>query len=847
MAESLPFQISYQGAGPLDARSVVEDTTESELASHIQGSSTAFVGQLLSLPAVGDDGATYVVTDPSNGRYRRYDGPRVVNTVSENDLQSWIANDANAYPGERLWLPDAGPRGGSFLVLDAAAGDWERIGGPRVVDATRDSFTQTIKDGTFYDSQIFWGSRYNAAYIVVDATNGEWRRFDGPRVVDGVFSEEDLATYISGDASTFNGQRLWLTAEGGTYVVVDASSGAWRKVSGPRVLEGYYENDLTTAIGNGKGFAEGEVLWVPNETAAYLVTDASSGEWRRLDARLIVEGQTESDLASFITSTNGIHDSQVLWLVGQTEAYLVVDASTGRWRRLDGLEVVRGTAEADLTSWISTTTRISGGQDIWLVQESSLYRVLDPEAGTWDRVSEPRASRVVVTDQDVTVTPEDEGRLFLIDTFTKENDGYGAPRSLTLPGDAVGEGWEIRVLLDGDMHLQVNPGSNATIEGDGQYVSEMGREVRIVCRSSGTYRVESLRRGLDLQSVTTTYRGALDRGYELDGPVPQIDTAYIPKSGQLWFTKHGSKSSDTRAGSVFVVGTLTDTDYEIAAPFGMPVTMAYHPIADKVVTFDADARDAVIFDAATYPDSQPTTTRTGTVSSIASGDTLYPLTSEWIGTDTVVIVLLEPSTPELLEFRVDISAGTKSESTTTSVGSSGDTFYREPRRSVVDRQRGYVYLVADAAAYVVDPSDWLTPLVTINLEPVSDNPDFWNGCYVDDRVYLFESGYVDSNVEPDSVGGGVAGTVATIDPHRWRFEDRYPLQIEGGESVEYVGPLDVILGCPAEYGNLEVYSPELNQTFQRITDDEVPGAVVHLSQSDEVAYINQTSVISYSY
>jgi hypothetical protein len=854
MAEALPFQLTYQGAGPLDARSVVTDTSESELSTYIQNDSTAFAGQPLWLT---DESAAYVVTDADAGLWRRYDGPRVVSGVTEGGdsggieaLADWLQGDEQAYKGERLWLS---AESATYVVLDTSTGAWRKVGGHRVVENTpQDELTSHLsQDDSFYDGQVIWLADEGGAYVITDATNGYWRRYDRPRPVGGV-SQVNLSEWIQDSDTVYDGAHLWLPAEGNEYVVIDATNGIWRPTTGPRIIESdqFTESDLQYAISNGDSYYEGQTLWVANEKNLYVVTNAANGDWRRLAGRLIINGTGESSFSTYIqNNASALSNGQIVWLAPEKETYLIRDVGSGRWRRLGGLPVVTGTSESGLTSLIGSSDRFEDGQRIWLADESSLYVVLDTATGAWRRLAEPTDSRVVVSSQDVTVTPEDEGRLFVIDTFTAENDGYGSPRTLNLPGDAVGEGWEIRVLLDGDMHLEVVPGSNATLAGTGTYISEMAREYRIVCRSSGTYRVEGLRRGLNLRTVATTYKTGLDRGYELDGPVPQIDTAYIPRSGQLWLTKHGSKSSDTRSGSVFVVGINQDTDYEITSEFGMPVTMCYHPIADRIVTFDADARDAVIFDPTTYPSSQPASQRTGTVSTISVSDDLYPLTSEWIGTDTVVVLLLEPSAPELVEFRVDIGAGTKSESSTTSVGAVDSDFYREPRRSVVDRQRGYVYLVADAATYVVDPSDWLTPLVSIDLDLPSNNPDFWNGVYsrVDDRIYLFESGYVDSTVEPSSQGGGVAGTVAAVDPHRWALEDTYELQIEGGESLVYIGPLDCIVGCPAEYGNLEVYSPELRQSLQRKTDDEVPGAAAHLSFKNEVAYVNQSSIIAYSY
>ncbi len=853
MAEALPFQLSYQGEGPLDARRVAQGVSEPDLASYIQDASTAFAGQTIWLV---DEGAAYVVTDPDAGAWRRYDGPRVVAVVTEGgtpdttSLASWIQDDAAVYSGERLWLPE---ESATYVVTDAANGAWRKVGGPRVVESTsQDDLTSHLsQDDSFYDGQVIWLSDESGAYVITDAANGYWRRYDRPRVVPNTVSQSDLSFWIQNDENVYDGAHLWLPAEGNEYVVVDAADGIWRPVLGPRVVgAGVTESGLDHLISDGDLFFDGQLLWVPNEHDAYVVTDAANGGWRRLAGRLVITDASEPTLTTWVQDNASVlSDGQIVWLAVEGEAYLIRDVDNARWRRLGGLPVLTGTLETGLASLISGSDRFEDAQRIWLADESSLYVVLDTANGRWRRLAEPTDSRVVVTSEDATVTPEDEGRLFVIDTFTSENDGYGQPRTLELPGDEVGEGWEIRVLLDGDMHLEVLPGSNAALAGNGAYISEEGREYRIVCRTSGTYRVEGLRRGLDLRNVATEYSVGLDRGYELDGPVPQIDTAYIPRSGQLWLTKHGSKSNDTRTGAVFVVGTNEDTDYQITAEFGMPVTLTYHPIADRVVTFDADARDAVIFDPTTYPDAQPTSVRTGTVSTIASSADLYPLTSEWVGTSTVVILLLEPSAPELLELRVDIGAGTKSESSTTSIGAVDSTFYREPRRSVVDRQRGYVYLVADAAAYVVDTSDWLDPIVPIDLDLPSNNPDFWNGIYsrVDDRIYLFESGYVDENVEPSSTGGGVSGTVATVDPHRWALEDTYDLQIEGGESLAYIGPLDCIVGCPAEYGNLEVYSPELGQSLQRKTDDEVPGAAVHLSFAGEVAYINQSSVIAYSY
>ena len=853
MAEALPFQLTFQGAGPLDARRVVTGTSESGLSSHIQGDSTAFAGQVFWLT---DESAGYVVTDADAGSWRRYDGPRVVADVTEGGsatttaLASWIQNDAQVYAGERLWLS---AESDTYVVLDTSGGTWRKVGGHRVVEGTsQDQLTNHVsQDDSFYDGQVIWLADEGGSYVITDAANGYWRRYDRPRPLPNTVAASDLSSWIQNDGSVYDGAHLWLPAESNEYVVIDAANGIWRPATGPRIIGGdaFTESDLQFAVSNGEGYYDGQTLWVANEKNLYVVTDAAAGDWRRLAGRLIINNTGESSFSTYIqNNTSALSNGQIVWLAAEGEAYLIRDVSNAQWRRLGGLQEVAGTAESGLTSLISSSDRFEDGQRIWLADESSLYVVLDTATGAWRRLAEPTDSRVVVTSQDMTVTAEDEGRLFVVDTFTTENDGYGSPRTLTLPGDVVGEGWEIRVLLDGDMHLEVLPGPNATLAGTGSFVSEMAREYRIVCRSSGTYRVEGLRRGLDLRTVATTYKSGLDRGYELDGPVPQVDTAYIPRSGQLWLTKHGSKSSDTRSGSVFVVGTK-DTDYEITAEFGMPVTMCYHPIADRVVTFDMDARDAVVFDPTTYPGSQPTSQRTGTLSTIASSDDLYPLTSEWIGTNTVVILLVEPSTPELVEFRVDIGAATKSEASTTSVGSVDSTFYREPRRSVVDRQRGYVYLVADAATYVVDPSDWLTPLVSIDLDLPSNDPDFWNGIYsrVDDRIYLFESGYVDSNIEPSSIGGGVAGTVAAVDPHRWVLEDTYDLQIEGGESLVYVGPLDCIVGCPAEYGNLEVYSPVLGQSLQRRTDDAVPGAAVHLSFANEVAYVNQSSVIGYSY
>lgn len=854
MAEALPFQLTFQGAGPLDARSVVAGTSESELSTYIQDDSTAFTGQPLWLT---DESAAYVVTDADAGSWRRYDGPRVVSDVTEGgtgsttSLASWIQGDAQVYTGERLWLS---AESATYVVLDTSTGVWRKVGGHRVVETTsQDGLTSHLsQDDSFYDGQVIWLADEGGAYVITDAANGYWRRYDRPRPLGAGVEQTDLSSWIQNDANVYDGAHLWLPAEDNEYVVIDAANGIWRPATGPRIIKGdhFTESDLQYAISNGDGYYVGQTLWVANEKNLYVVTDTVNGDWRRLAGRLIINGTGESSFSTYIqNNASALSDGQIVWLASEGEAYLIRDVGNAQWRRLGGLPVVTGTSESGLTSLISSSDRFEDGQRIWLADESSLYVVLDESTGAWRRLAEPTDSRVVVTSQDVTVTAEDEGRLFMIDTFTAENDGYGPPRTLTLPGDAVGEGWEIRVLLDGDMHLEVLPGANATLAGTGSFVSEMGREYRIVCRSSGTYRVEGLRRGLDLRTVSTTYKSGLDRGYELNGPVPQIDTAYIPRSGQFWLTKHGSKGSDTRSGSVFVVGTNQDTDYEITAEFGMPVTICYHPIADRVVTFDMDARDAVIFDPTTYPGSQPTSQRTGTVSTIATSDDLYPLTSEWVGTDTVVVLLLEPSNPQLVEFRVDIGAATKSESSTTSVGAVDSVFYREPRRSIVDRQRGYVYLVADSATYVVDPSDWLTPLVSIDLDLPSNNPDFWNGVYsrVDDRIYLFESGYVDSNVEPSSKGGGVAGTVATVDPQQWALEDTYELQIEGGESLVYIGPLDCIVGCPAEYGNLEVYSPKLGQSLQRKTDDEVPGAAAHLSFKNEVAYVNQSSVIAYSY
>jgi len=198
--------------------------------------------------------------------------------------------------------------------------------------------------------------------------------------------------------------------------------------------------------------------------------------------------------------------------------------------------------------------------------------------------------------------------------------------------------------------------------------------------------------------------------------------------------------------------------------------------------------------------------------------------------------------------RVDVTGPTiTNEATTSSVLGNGETFYRIPRRHVYDRHRDRVYLIADAAVYVVEPSDWLTPITSIDIADPA-NGDFWNGVHSrsDDLLYIFESG-IQEGMQSPLDGGGVAGDIAIIDPAWMQRVDKITRgEIEGGDQMAYISTLDLIVGAPRR-GNWEVYSPDLRQSLYRRAIDDVPGAALDLGDRNQLCYISQFNYRFYDY
>ena len=746
MAEALPFQLSFQGPGPLDARELV-NVTEGQLTSAIQASATAYAGQLLRLEG---DGRAYVVTGPDTGAWRRFDGPRVIGS-NESGLQTWILNAEHVYPGEHL-----------------------------VNDTTGES------------------------YVVLDPATGVWRRASGIRTFSSG-SESYIDNRISGD------------------------------------LDSVYD---------------GEIMWWEDGQTAVLVIDADTGAWRRLDGRLIIRGTAESGLQADLTTAPGIGNGQVVWLEQETAAYLVTNAATGAWRRLNGLTIVDVT-EANLSAEIQS---LQSGNRVWNAQTQALYVRDGTSPYGWHRIAEPPASRTVQINTDHTVTRYDDGRTFVVDTFLSENSGYGTPRTLTLPTDAP-TGWHIDVQVDGYMALRIDD-SNITLEGEspGFHIHQEGRTVRITCTAPATYRVEGTEHGLKYLEQQFLQN---NRGYQLEQPQPQPAAVYTQnrKYRGIWYTVHGDTAP---AGLIDVRDPNGNNRYSIATPFGMPVTLTYVPAAELLVTYDADARDFVTLDPTVYPGSDPTATatRTGTISSVAAGDDLFCLTADWVDATTVVYLFEVPDTtnPQLLEVRVDVTAPSiTSETLETSVGFDGDTFYRIPRRHAFDRIRNRVWLIADAAAYAVEPGDWLTPVATVQLDTLNNDPDFWNAVHVrtKDLIYVLESGRRPTDVQSNLSGEGVAGRIAVIDPTTMQFVEHIDRAlIQGGDVIAQVPTRNWIIGSPYpgtlelygyDPGCIEVYNPTSGQALYRFADAENPGAVVNIPDQKSLYFVGDDRLKVYKY
>ncbi|AFJ21512.1 gp57 [Salisaeta icosahedral phage 1] len=734
MAEALPFQLSYQGAGPLDTREL-PGVAVKDLSAHIASDPTAFTGQTLRVA-----GRLYLVTDPDAGSWRRYDGPRrLSDTINEYELKEWILNDAQVFEGEHLWL-----------------------------EAT------------------------NEEYVVISTTEGTWRRLSTIREVPSSIDETELQSWLS------------------------------------RTPDSVYP---------------GELVWSAGQRSFYYVTDPDTGAWQRVSARLVLD-TSEVNLSQAIQSNAALQRGAIVWLTSTKAAYLVVDGTDGLWRRLAGRAIVRNVSESGLTAHITSTTyTYQAGQDIFLVDEEALYTVLDPGNGRWRRIAEPTASRVVRVSTDFTVSVEDEERLFVIDTFLDDTGGYGTPRTVTLPTGAP-LGWSVRFQVDSYMALRFDD-TNVTLRG-GTDVLEEGRCVHVTCTDTDTFRVEAAEEPF-VQSSTTSL--AFDRGFQLEGPVPQIaslylDNRYSATEPTIWHTNAGAA---TREGSVVIAADDGTHLFRVTTDVGMPVTLTHMFQENVVVTYDTDGRRIVMLDPTTLPDSAPTVTRTAPLATSAT--TLYPLCADWVDATTYVLLLEDPDTPRLVEVRVNVATGSIiSERTTSDVLNVDGAFYRMPRRHVYDRTNDRVYLISDAAAFVVDPSDWLSPITTIRLEYVANEPDFWNGVMANGLIYVGESGRNLSAMQATLPGGGVAGRLAVIDPNTMKLVAHLNgVYMQVGDELAVVPKRNWIVGAPYA-GTLEVASLEQQSVPYRFdTSMEGPGAALHLADQGKVLFITDTDYAFYDY